>query len=326
MNIIRRRLDIHPSLGIEFLVVVCVAIELRPYGDHKASMHLMHIVEHLLGIGIARSLKLMTAPLVLGPVVPVLYDIIDGDMALTELCECTFNLVLCLVALTALPEAQHPFGIKAGLTRQGAIARDYLVKILAGNKVIVHILCHLTPHGEFATLLIATGLSHTQTTIGLTTIWLPLDTQLDTLLLLHRHLKLIGIGVPGCAPTLWHHFLAIDINLDVTAIIENKLIQFFQALTLAVAFTVTTTSITAFRFNEALVEHIGTCQLEAFGEILDTPIIGFQCYLRLRRCTIFIIYGIFITHQFPACTINVCTCEVSLVTLFVIETESAVQL
>ena len=52
-DIVGRRLDIHPTFGIEFLVVVCIAIELRPYGDHEATMHLVDIVEHLLGIRIA---------------------------------------------------------------------------------------------------------------------------------------------------------------------------------------------------------------------------------------------------------------------------------
>ena len=60
-------------------------------------MHLVYIIEHLLGIGIARCLELVTSPLILGPVVPVLYDIIDRDMTLTELSEGTLNLILCLI-------------------------------------------------------------------------------------------------------------------------------------------------------------------------------------------------------------------------------------
>ena len=105
MDIVGGALDIHPTLGIEFLVVVGIAIELRPYRNHKATMHLVYVVEHLLGIRIARCLELVRTPLILGPVVPVLYDIIDGDMTLTELSEGTLNLILCFVTLTTLPEA-----------------------------------------------------------------------------------------------------------------------------------------------------------------------------------------------------------------------------
>ena len=105
VDVIRRALDIHPTLGIELLVVVGIAIELRPNADHKASMHLVYIVQHLLGIGIARNLELVRAPLILGPVVPILYDIVDRNMTLAELSECTLDLILRLIALTTLPEA-----------------------------------------------------------------------------------------------------------------------------------------------------------------------------------------------------------------------------
>ena len=80
--------------------------------DHEATVHLMHRVEHGLRIKIARSLELMRAPLILGPVVPVLYDIVDRDMTLTELSEGALHLVGRLIALAPLPEAQHPLRVE----------------------------------------------------------------------------------------------------------------------------------------------------------------------------------------------------------------------
>ena len=153
MDIISRRLDIHPTLSVEFLVVVGIAIELRPYADHEPSMHGVNGVEHRLRIGETGSFELMAAPLILGPVIPILYDIIDGDMTLTELTQCLLDLSGSLIALTALPEAQHPLRIERGLTRQRTIAGDDLIEVLTSNEVIVHILGHLTPNAQFATIL-----------------------------------------------------------------------------------------------------------------------------------------------------------------------------
>ena len=66
----------------------------------------------------------MTAPLVLRPVVPVLYDIVDGDMTLTELSQITLNLARGLITLTTLPEAKYPLRIEGSLTCQRTIAAD----------------------------------------------------------------------------------------------------------------------------------------------------------------------------------------------------------
>ena len=122
MDIVNNGLMVHPALAVELLVVVSIAIELRPYRNHEAAAHLVYTVEHGLRIGIAGRLKLMGAPLVLSPVVPVLNNVVDGDVTLAELRQVFQNLVLSLVALTALPETQHPLRIDWCLARQGAIA------------------------------------------------------------------------------------------------------------------------------------------------------------------------------------------------------------
>ena len=105
MDVVNNSLVVHPTLLVEFLIVVGIAIELWPYGNHKAATHLMNTIEHSLRIGEARLLKLMRAPLVLYPVVPVLHDVVTRNLTLAELTECADNFVGGLVALTALPEA-----------------------------------------------------------------------------------------------------------------------------------------------------------------------------------------------------------------------------
>ena len=213
----------------------------------------------------------MRTPLILRPVVPVLNDIVDGYLTLAELSQRALHLLRGLIALTTLPEAQHPLGIERCLTGECAIAGDDLIEVLASNEVIVHILGHLAPNGELSALLSTAGLCHSQTTIALAAIGLPLDAQLDSLVLLELDRKLIGIRIPGRAPTLGHHLLAVDIDLDIAGIVKNEL-EKRRALGL----------------DEALVGDIGPSQLEALRQILDTTIVGLQRNGRLSWRTIFI--------------------------------------
>ena len=279
-------------------------------------MHGMYTVEHSLWIGIARSLKLMAAPLVLRPVVPVLYDIINRNMTLAELSQCFLYLTRSLVALTTLPEAQHPLRIEGCLTCQCTITRNHVVEVLTGNEVVVHITSHLTPDAQLTTLFLTTRLCHTKTTIGLAAIRFPLDTQLSLLAFCQLGGKLIGIGVPGCTPTFRNDLLAVDIHLHVTRIVKNKLIELLLAFALA----------TALRLDKAFVGDIGTLQVKTFGEILDAAIVCLNGYLRGGRETIFIIDGIFVTNQFLAILINIGTCQMTFFSLLVVKFESTIQL
>ena len=122
MDVVPHGLVVHPAVLIQLLVVVNGVVELRPDRDHEAAVHLVHISEHLLRIGIARCLEGVVAPRIEFPIVPVLHDVINGNVALAELTQRLHNLLLRLVALAALPEAQHPFRIERGLTRECAIA------------------------------------------------------------------------------------------------------------------------------------------------------------------------------------------------------------
>ena len=85
MDVILHSLVIHPALLVYLLVVGSIAVELRPDGNHETTTHGMYRVEHRLRIGIASGLKLVRAPLVLLPVVPVLHDVVTRYLALTEL-------------------------------------------------------------------------------------------------------------------------------------------------------------------------------------------------------------------------------------------------
>ena len=178
-------------------------------------MHGVYAVKHRLWIRITRRLKLMTAPLILRPVVPVLYDVVNRDMALTELSQVVLNLARGRIALTTLPEAKHPLRIERSLTCQRAIATNHLVEVLSGDEVVVHILRHLTPDRELFALFLVTWFRNAQTAVGLTAVRTPLDTELHLLAFLEFAAELIGIRIPSRAPTLRHNLLAIDVNLDI---------------------------------------------------------------------------------------------------------------
>ena len=122
VNVVGDGLMVDPALGIEFLIVGHGVVELRPYADHEAAAHLVHIVEHLLRIGIARGLEGVVAPRVELPVVPVLHDVVDRNLTLAELSQRLLDFSLRLVALAALPETEHPLGINGSLACQRAIA------------------------------------------------------------------------------------------------------------------------------------------------------------------------------------------------------------
>ena len=250
MDIVDDGLMIHPSFLVELLVVVGIAIELRPDGNHETTTHLVHTVEHGLRIGEARLLKLVRAPLVFRPVVPVLNDIVTRNLALAELSEGADNFVGGLIALTALPESHHPLRIDGCFTRQGAIAGDNLVGILTSNEVVVHILGHLRPDAQ-SVLGMAAGRG-SQATVADAAIRFPLDAQLVATTLHQLLLKLIGIGVPGRTPTFRDDLFATDIYLDIASIVEDEI-----------------EGRGGCRFYETLINDSGTVEVETLGQVLN---------------------------------------------------------
>ena len=65
----------------KLFVMVCIGVELGPDGNHETAIHCMHGVQHGLGGRIAGAVKLMTSPLVGFPVLPVLDNIVYGNVA-----------------------------------------------------------------------------------------------------------------------------------------------------------------------------------------------------------------------------------------------------
>ena len=178
MDVVNDGSLVNPAFGIKLLVIVDGLIELGPNANHESATHGVYRVEHGLRVGEARGLKGVVAPVLQFPVIPVLHNVVDGDAAVAELGKRLLDVLRTLVALAALPEAQHPLGIQRSLAREGAVARDDFVKALTGDEVVVHVAAHLAPHGELLTFGSAAGCRHAQSAIRHVAVGLPLDAQL----------------------------------------------------------------------------------------------------------------------------------------------------
>ena len=265
----------------------------------------------------------MAAPRVQRPVVPVLHDVVDGDVSLAELAERLHNLILRLIALAALPEAQCPLRIERGTARQRAVARDDVVQRLAGNEVVVHVACHLAPDGQALAVVAGAGLSHTKPTIRLTAVGLPLYAQVGSLSRAQGSFKLIGIRVPGRAPTFAHYFLAVDVDLDVTGIVENELVAARSRLHIVLVPARGQRVVYGRGLNVAFVHHVSAIEIEALRQVLDAA--GVIGQLRGRQL-IFKIDAVLIADESFAVFINIGAGEMSFAAVLVVELEGTVQL
>ena len=218
-------LMIHPSVGIEFLVVFHRTVEFGPYGNHEAPVHGMDTVEHGLRIGVARGLKRVVAPRIELPVIPVLHDVVHRNATLTEFAQGRFYFLTARIAFPALPEAERPLRENLCLAGQCAVARNYSVYTFTDNEVVVHVLAHFAPDAQFALFLLALWDGSPQSAIAHVAIGIPVDEDFSLDTSLQRGRELIAVGIPSCAPTLRHHFFAIDIHFHVTGIIEDEPIK-----------------------------------------------------------------------------------------------------
>ena len=255
--VVLHSLLIHPTLAVQLLVVVGAAVELRPHADHVPAMQLMHLVQHALRVRETRCLKIVAAPFVLLPVVPVLHDVVDGDVAFAELFQRARQLVSRLVAFAALPEPHHPFRIHRRLARQGAVATDDLIHIFARNHIVIHVTAHLAPDAQLSLFLRCARCSHTQSAVAHTAVGLPLNAQRRLLTPFQWHSKLIRVRIPCSAPTLCHHFLATHIHLDVACIVEDELVVARLG-----------------SLDAALIHHLRTFQSETLWQILNAALVG----------------------------------------------------
>src|SRR5450755_4105812 len=70
----------------------------------------VELVHHSLGIGVNALVELHCVPAVLAPVLPVLHQGVDRKLAFAELHPNVENLLLGVIALTALPVSIYPLG------------------------------------------------------------------------------------------------------------------------------------------------------------------------------------------------------------------------
>ena len=146
-------------------------------------------------------------------------------MQVAELLHVVLDVLAALIALTALPETEGPLRIKRSLAGKRTVTGNHLIEILTGDEIIVHIRRHLTPDAQLVLLCLRTRSCYAKTAVRNITIWLPLDTDRSLYALLDRSFKLIRVRIPGCTPALRNYQFAIDINIHIAGIVEDKLIE-----------------------------------------------------------------------------------------------------
>ena len=230
-------------------------------------------------------------------------------MQVAELLHVVLDILAALIALTALPETEGPFRIKRSLAGKRTVTGNHLIEILTGDEIIVHIRRHLTPDAQLVLLSLRTRSCYAKTAVGNITIWLPLDTDRSLYALLDRSFKLIRVRIPGCTPALRHYQFAIDINLHVTGIIEDKLIE-------AIGWSLYIT----------LVNHLGTIQGKTLWQVLNAALVGLVANLRSLRHCILKVNAIFASNNLLAVLVYISTCQLTFLTILIIEFEGTVQL
>ena len=230
-------------------------------------------------------------------------------MQVAELLHVVLDVLAALIALTALPETEGPLRIKRSLAGKRTVTGNHLIEILTGDEIIVHIRRHLTPDAQLVLLCLRTRSCYAKTAVRNITIRLPLDTDRSLYALLDRSFKLIRVRIPGCTPALRHYQFSIDINLHVAGIIEDKLIE---AVT--------------WRFHISLVNHLGTIQGETLWQVLNTTLVGLVADFRSLRHCILKVNAIFASNNLLTVLIHISTCQLTFLTIFIIEFEGTVQL
>ena len=230
-------------------------------------------------------------------------------MQVAELLHVVLNVLAALIALTALPETEGPLRIKRSLAGKRTVTGNHLIEILTSDEIIVHIRRHFTPDAQLVLLCLRTRSCYAESAVRNITIWLPLDTDWSPYALLDRSFKLIRVRIPGCTPALRHNQFAIDINLHVTGIIEDKLIE-----------TVT------WSLHITLVHHLGAIQCKPLWQVLNAALVGLVANLRSLRHCILKVNAIFASNNLLTILIHISTCQLTFLTILIIEFEGTVEL
>ena len=123
----------------------------------------------------------MAAPLVLFPILPVLDDVVDGNLSPAELRKGPDEIFLGRIPLPALPEPQGPFRHDLGLPGEFPVSPDDLVIAASGDEIEVRFRFEFRPEPETALLLRSLDGGHAESDIGNVTVRFPFDPDRDLL-------------------------------------------------------------------------------------------------------------------------------------------------
>ena len=138
---------IEEAVGVHLFGVIGIGIELAPDRDHEMGVQVVDGLDPADGIGKAGGIELVRAPGVCAPVLPVLHDVVEGNLALAELLDHVEELVGGLVPLARLPQAEDPVGQHGGFAGEEAIAGDDLIGGRAVDEGVIDAVADLRPEG-----------------------------------------------------------------------------------------------------------------------------------------------------------------------------------
>ena len=213
-------IPIHIAGRLEFLVMHGIGIELGPDGNHEAAVESVHIVQHLLRIGITGRIESMAPPLVFFPILPVLDDIVHRNVPSAQFCKGFHQIFLGGIAFPALPEAQHPFGHYRRFSGKLAISPDNAVIGTAPDEIIVQLRLKFVPEGD--AFVHRSGRKDPQADIRHVSVGLPFHLQRSGHTLFQMSREFITVGVPGRTPASGHLLLAAHFRALKTGIILDK--------------------------------------------------------------------------------------------------------
>ncbi len=211
---------VHPTLVGQFLEMFRAQVELRPDRNHDVCRGIVDFLHHGLGVGEAFQVEFVAAPGVLWPVGPVLDDVVDGNLQLSEGAQGGKQLVLCFVAFPALPVAHGPLGHDLGFSGQNAVPAHHFIGRIAGNEIVIQLTSHFRPQRQSPLFCFRTRTQGFQSQVGGAPVGQPFN--LEGVFALSRQLggKRIMVRVPGRAPPFSHHQLPVNPDLGVPGVIQ----------------------------------------------------------------------------------------------------------
>ena len=197
-------------------------IKLGPDRNHDAAVELVYFIHHGGGVGKALGIEAVAAPAILGPIEPVLHDIIDWNALVAIALHHVEQFSLRIVALARLPETVNPARHHRCLACQAAVSGDAFVHCRCLHHVIVDRLARLA--GEAHRIAI-----HRWQRIGMfecdvALVGLPLDPQLDRLARGKIEFEIVVPWIPVLPPAVEHQLVSRE-NLHIGRRIEPELVR-----------------------------------------------------------------------------------------------------